>query len=101
MSEKMLDCILWGISVLTICGSILNIKKIAWCFWIWSFCNVCWLIVDVTGKVYSRAVLDLINLSTSIWGIIEWHKNSSNKKKENDTNDDSLHNDNNKNVETV
>jgi len=75
----MQDWILWGVSLLTIFGSILNIKKINLCFWIWSFCNVFWLLFDILNGTYSRAVLDVINLATSIWGIVEWHKNSSKK----------------------
>ena len=92
----MSDWVLWGVSLLTICGSILNIKKINLCFWIWSVCNVFWLVFDIINGTYARAVLDVINLSTSIWGIIEWHKQSALTKESNVENID-----NSKNSDTV
>lgn len=88
----MSDWVLWGVSLLTICGSILNIKKINLCFWIWSLCNVFWLIFDIKNKTYSRAVLDLINLSTSVWGIVEWHKQSISNKKDNGNDNTNIEN---------
>ena len=82
------ELILWGVSLLTIFGSILNIKKINLCFWIWSFCNICWLLIDVFNKAYPRAILDVINLATSVWGIIAWHRTSLKESKFDDLNEE-------------
>lgn len=66
--------VLWVIATITILGSILNVKKIAACFVLWTICNVFWLIYDSISGVYSRALLDAVNLTTSTWGMISWFK---------------------------
>ena len=72
MTIDIMPYILWGVSLITIVGSILNVKKLGLCFVIWTICNLFWLIYDIISGLYSRATLDLVNLSTSVWGMFEW-----------------------------
>lgn len=80
----MQEWILWLVSSITILGSILNVEKMPSCFIVWTCCNVFWLIFDIINKAYARAILDLVNLATSIWGLVSWIKppNLSSEEKE-------------------
>lgn len=64
----------WVITIICLAGTILNIKKNVICFWLWSFGNIAWLIFDCTAGLYSRAVLDAVQLGFAIWGIVAWSK---------------------------
>lgn len=72
----MQEWILWFISLLTLLGSILNVKKMPSSFVLWTISNIFWLVFDLVNKVYSRAALDVVNLATSIWGLVSWFKPS-------------------------
>lgn len=72
----MQEWILWFISLLTLLGSILNVKKMPSSFVLWTISNIFWLVFDLVNKVYSRAALDVVNLTTSIWGLVSWFRPS-------------------------
>lgn len=63
-------------SVTAICllGTILNVKKCIGCFYLWTIGNILWFIFDIYSKLYSRALLDFVQLCFAVWGIIEWSK---------------------------
>lgn len=69
-----MEYVLWAVSLATVLGSVLNIKKLASCFVVWTICNVFWLVYDLVFAAYARALQDLINLATSVWGMVEWFK---------------------------
>ncbi len=78
------DLILWVISIVNVAGSVLNVKKMPSCFFVWSCCNVFWLVYDISTKAYARSILDVVNLTTSLWGLVSWLKDSkANKSEEN------------------
>lgn len=62
----------WFITFLSLCGTVLNVRKSVWCFYIWTFGNAAWLFVDCCMGFYSRAVLDAVHLALAIWGIVAW-----------------------------
>lgn len=64
----------WIATIIALAGTILNCKKIKWCFWLWTLTNVMWLIYDIKNGTYSRAVLDFVQLVLAIYGIKEWSK---------------------------
>jgi hypothetical protein len=64
----------WGITIVALLGTILNVKKNALCFWLWAFSNTAWLSYDLYLSTYSRAALDAVQLVFAIWGIIAWKK---------------------------
>lgn len=55
-------------------GTFLNCKQIKYCFVIWFFCNIGWLSYDCYTEQYYRAILDLVQTITAVWGYIEWSK---------------------------
>lgn len=64
----------WVATIIALAGTILNCKKIKWCFWLWTLTNAMWLIYDIKNGTYPRAVLDFVQLVLAIYGIKEWSK---------------------------
>jgi hypothetical protein len=69
----------WVITALSLAGTVLNVKKNALCFWIWSVGNTAWLCYDLWVGLYSRAALDIVQLAFAIWGIVAWKHKSEDK----------------------
>ena len=72
----MITAFTWAITVLSLTGTALNVRKNIWCFYLWSVANVAWLGFDVRSGLYSRAVLDLVHLAFAIWGAVAWRRKS-------------------------
>ena len=64
--------IAWLTTILCLIGTILNVKRMRACFYLWAIGNILWLILDLKSGLYSRALLDLVQLGFAIWGIFEW-----------------------------
>ena len=62
----------WLITLLSLCGTVLNVRKSIWCFYIWTFGYAAWLVIDIIMGYYSRAVLDSVHFILAIWGIVAW-----------------------------
>lgn len=75
----MIAAFTWFITALSLAGTVLNVKKNALCFWIWSFGNAAWLSYDLWVGLYSRAALDIVQLAFAIWGIVAWKRKSEDK----------------------
>lgn len=76
----------WPLAMLSITGTIFNIKKKVVCFYIWAFGEIFWISLDFHNKQFGRMFLDFVHLGMAIWGIHTWGKeeekleNSKNKK---------------------
>ena len=68
------DLIAWLVTAVCLAGTVLNVKRVRWCFHLWAVGNVAWLAVDVHNRLYSRALLDLVQLALAVWGAVEWRK---------------------------
>jgi len=64
----------WIVTAACLVGTVLNVKKIKYCFHIWTVANLLWLAYDLYTGLYSRAVLDAVQLGFAIWGIAAWGK---------------------------
>ena len=62
----------WLVTAVCLAGTVLNVKKVRWCFLLWAAGNVAWFAVDVHNHLYSRALLDLVQLALAVWGAVEW-----------------------------
>jgi nicotinamide riboside transporter PnuC len=62
----------WIFTAICLAGTVLNVKKKRVCFLLWIVGNVAWLIYDIVSELYSRAILDAVQLGFAIWGYIEW-----------------------------
>ena len=62
----------WVIASVCLVGTVLNIKKKRLCFVLWTIGNIAWLIFDIASGLYSRALLDTVQLGFAVWGLFEW-----------------------------
>lgn len=62
----------WITTAICLTGTVLNVKKIKLCFWLWLAGNILWLIIDISNGLWSRAILDIVQGVLALWGIIEW-----------------------------
>ena len=65
----------WVTTAICLTGTVLNVKKIKLCFWLWLAGNILWLIIDIRNGLWSRALLDTVQGILALWGIIEWKEN--------------------------
>ena len=63
---------MWVVTVICLIGTVLNARKNKLCFYFWAFGNVCWFIYDLKCGLYSRALLDMVQLILGIYGLIMW-----------------------------
>lgn len=64
----------WITTAICLTGTVLNVKKINMCFWLWLIGNILWLCIDIYNRLWSRAILDIVQGVLALWGIIEWNK---------------------------
>ena len=65
----------WITTAVCLLGTILNVKKMNICFYLWLIGNIAWLCIDIYNESWSRAILDIVQGVFAVWGIIEWRKN--------------------------
>ena len=64
----------WIVTIMSIIGVYLNIKKLKACFYIWAFTNFSWMLIDFYFGLYSQAFLFAVYFTLAIYGIYEWRK---------------------------
>lgn len=65
---------MWVVTAICLAGTILNIKKHSLCFVLWAIGNILWLIYDIYTAQTGRALLDIVQLGTCIWGLLAWRR---------------------------
>lgn len=70
-----MQIISWITTAICLLGTILNVKKLNFCFYLWLLGNILWLGIDIYNGLWSRAILDIVQGVLAVWGIIEWRKN--------------------------
>jgi nicotinamide riboside transporter PnuC len=70
-----MQTISWITTAICLLGTILNVKKLNTCFYLWLIGNILWLCIDIYNGLWSRAILDVVQGVLAVWGIIEWRKN--------------------------
>lgn len=66
--------LMWIVTIASLFGNFLNSIRIKECFLIWIGCNIYFMAVDISGGVYSRAVLDGVQIGFSVFGYIVWKR---------------------------
>ena len=64
----------WAATLIALTGTVLNCKKIKWCFALWLITNAMWFAWDMHIGLWSRAMLDAVQFALAAWGIYEWSK---------------------------
>ncbi len=62
----------WSLTLLSIFGAVLNIKKKRSSFAVYTVANIGWIIVDIYKGIYAQAVLFMVFTALSTWGWFEW-----------------------------
>ena len=62
----------WILTIIALAGTVANVKKLRICFILWTATNIGWLAYDLSQGLYSRALLDLVQLILAVWGFIAW-----------------------------
>jgi len=71
----LLTAITIPLTIASLVGVVLNIKKNHFCFWIWAITNFTWTVVDFWQGIYMQALLFFIYFWLAIYGLVEWRKN--------------------------
>ncbi len=66
----------WFLTAISLSGTILNIQKNIWCFYIWLIGDILWCTFDCTQGMYGRSVLDFIQIILAICGMVLWKKDN-------------------------
>lgn len=68
----MIADLMWIVTIASLVGVVLNIKKKRLCFIVWLCTNSLWCIYDFYIKSYAQSLLFLIYVGLAIYGIYEW-----------------------------
>lgn len=61
----------WTATVVCLAGTVINVKRVNWCFVLWAVGETMWLCHDIGAEAYARAVLDFVGLALAVWGAWE------------------------------
>lgn len=70
--ESIIELLMYIVSILSILGSWIVIKKNRYGFIIWMITNASWIVYDVYKTAYPQAVLMIVYFVMSLWGFITW-----------------------------
>lgn len=62
----------WLLTILSLIGVVLNLHQDRRCFYVWCVTNSAWAVVDFYKGIYAQAVMFLVYLALSIWGLYKW-----------------------------
>ncbi|MDR1364783.1 MAG: nicotinamide mononucleotide transporter [Oscillospiraceae bacterium] len=62
----------WLLAMLSITGTIFNVKKKVICFYLWAIGEVFWIMLDFKNSCYGRVFLDTVHFGMAVWGIYDW-----------------------------
>jgi nicotinamide riboside transporter PnuC len=63
---------MWIITLISLIGVILNIKKRRECFMIWTVSNFAWMVYDFKIGAYAQSALFAVYFVLAVWGLYEW-----------------------------
>lgn len=78
----LLDTLQIVATLLSIVGAVLNIKRIRWCFVLYSVAAILWIIwaLSLQPIGWGQVVTNPLFIGLNVWGFVEWSK----KGKQND-----------------
>lgn len=71
---------MWGLTLLSLAGVILNVHKRKEGFIVWAFTNLAWCVYDFKIEAYAQSVLFFVYFLLALWGLWKWWRDD--KKKE-------------------
>lgn len=61
----------WIATLICLSGTLINVKRINFCFYLWTIGDIMWVYYDLGQHLYSRTILDLVGLIIALWGVME------------------------------
>ena len=68
----MTDLMLWIVTGLSIAGTVLNVRRVRFCFVLWGLTNVFWVVRNLRIGEIQQALLFLVYLVFAVWGWFSW-----------------------------
>jgi hypothetical protein len=68
----MIDKAMWLVTVGSIVGTVANIHKRRWCFYIWAATNATWALYDLWKGALAQSALMTVYFGLALWGIAAW-----------------------------
>ena len=70
----MIGNLMWAVTLASLGGTIANIYKRRWCFWVWLFTNALWTAYDLWLGAWAQAALMGTYTVLAVWGLIRWKR---------------------------
>ena len=70
------DAMTWVLTVFSLVGVVLNIKKNRSCFLIWALTNTAWAYIDYKRNIPAQGSLFVIYVVLAFWGWFSWRKDA-------------------------
>jgi len=64
--------VLWILTIASLIGVVMNIKKRRECFYIWAVTNASWTAVDYYHGLYAQSALFGVYFCLAVYGAWEW-----------------------------
>jgi nicotinamide riboside transporter PnuC len=68
------EAIMWCVSGVSLVGTVANLYKRRWCFWLWIGSNTAWVAYDIHKTAYPQAALMAVYACLAVWGLWVWRK---------------------------
>jgi len=68
----MLDRWMWLVSAASLVGTVANVYKRRWCFWVWCVTNTVWVAYDLHKGADAQAALMACYAVLAVMGLLKW-----------------------------
>ncbi len=65
---------MWVVTVLSLIGVVLNVKRKRICFAVWACTNAAWMVYDWHIGAREQAALFAVYLVLAFWGLWDWRQ---------------------------
>ncbi len=62
----------WLLAATSLVATVLNIRRIRWCFALWTVTNATWAAVDFAAGLPAQGTLMCIYAGLAVWGHLAW-----------------------------
>jgi len=78
----MIDRLMWGVAVLSLIGTVLNVHRRREGFLFWIGTNAAWVAYDIHKGAYAQAALIAIYFGLAVYGFYKWKPTAATKNSE-------------------
>jgi len=62
----------WLVACVSLFATVLNIRRVRWCFAIWAVTNTAWAFYDFTHDLPAQGTLMCAYAALAVWGFVAW-----------------------------